>query len=281
MTTTLLPLNEDLLYPSGDGKPMSENTKQYRWIVLIKENLEILFAAIQDVFIAADLLWYPVQVKKTPAPSQAPDVMVVFGRPKGDRRSYKQWQENNLPPQVVFEILSDSNKTRKGRAELQRKFNFYQQYGVEEYYIYDPDDLTLEGWQQQQQQLVPISPLSNWVSPQLKIRFDWSPGQALRLYHPDGRPFLSPLELEQRLQQAQVQVEQAQAQAEQAQAQVEQAQGQAEQAERLLAEERQQVEQARQISISRLLGMGLNTEQIAEALGISVEIVEAANQPPN
>ncbi len=32
--------------------------------------------------------------------------MVVFGRPKGDRGSYKQWLENQIAPQVVFEILS-------------------------------------------------------------------------------------------------------------------------------------------------------------------------------
>jgi Uma2 family endonuclease len=48
---------QDLLYPSSDGKRMADNTRQYRWIVLIKENLEILWAAIPDVFIAADLLW--------------------------------------------------------------------------------------------------------------------------------------------------------------------------------------------------------------------------------
>ncbi len=39
----------------------------------------------------------------------APDVMVVFGRPKGRRGSYKQWQEDNIAPQVVFAILSPSN----------------------------------------------------------------------------------------------------------------------------------------------------------------------------
>jgi Uma2 family endonuclease len=77
---------------------------------MIKENLELLFAAATTVFIAGDLLWYPVQVEEPPAPSQAPDVMVVFGVPKGDRRSYQQWKEHNIAPQVVFEILSDSNR---------------------------------------------------------------------------------------------------------------------------------------------------------------------------
>jgi Uma2 family endonuclease len=77
-----LDLNEELLYPSDDGKPLSESTEQYRWIVTIKENLEILFADHPNVFIAADLFWYPVKV--LPAPPQAPGVMVVLGRPKGN-----------------------------------------------------------------------------------------------------------------------------------------------------------------------------------------------------
>ena len=33
-----------ILYPDSDGQPMADNTKQFRWIVTIKENLEILFA---------------------------------------------------------------------------------------------------------------------------------------------------------------------------------------------------------------------------------------------
>lgn len=53
-----------------------------------------------NVFVAADLLWYPLESdNKTKV---APDVMVVLGRPKGDRGSYQQWQEANIPPQVVF-----------------------------------------------------------------------------------------------------------------------------------------------------------------------------------
>ncbi len=46
--------------PESDGQPMAENTEQYDWLVKIKENLEILFADREDVFIAGDLLWYPV-----------------------------------------------------------------------------------------------------------------------------------------------------------------------------------------------------------------------------
>ena len=140
-------IDPDLLYPDSDGKPMADNTEQYRWIVLIKENLEILFANNDNVLIAGDLLWYPVRSRLiTPT---APNVMVVFDRPKGKRRSYRQWQEDNIPPQVVFEILSYSNDTK----EMERKLEFYDTYGVEEYYLYDPESFQLDGWLRQNNHL--------------------------------------------------------------------------------------------------------------------------------
>ena len=67
------------LYPDSDGKPMADNTLQYRWIVRLVSNLKHLFRG-QTVFVAGELLWYPQQVTSPPAPSQAPDAMVVFGR---------------------------------------------------------------------------------------------------------------------------------------------------------------------------------------------------------
>ena len=97
----------EIIDPENDRKPVADNTLQFRWIVKIKENIEILFTDNADIFIAGDLLWYPLEGKNNI--TAAPDAMVVFGRPKGDRRSYLQWQEDNIMPQVVFEVLSHSN----------------------------------------------------------------------------------------------------------------------------------------------------------------------------
>src|SRR5262249_57937537 len=70
-------------YPDCDGEPMSDNTLQFEWIVTIKEGLEAVFRDDPDVFVAGDLLWYPIEGdNKTRA---APDAMVAFGRPKGYR----------------------------------------------------------------------------------------------------------------------------------------------------------------------------------------------------
>jgi Uma2 family endonuclease len=247
--TTFLNLTEDLLYPEDDGNPMSESTEQYRWIVVLKENLELLLLDRVDVFIAADLAWYPVQVDVPPAPCQAPDVMVVFGRPRGARRSYLQWKEANVGPQVVFEILSASNKTRQGIEKMDYKFQFYERHGVEEYYIYDPDEFTLEGWQRREDQLVEIPRMSGWVSPRLGIHFNWQPRRELVLYDSDGRQFSSFVELGQQVRQAQQQIG----------------------AERSRAE---QAELAMQAAVPRLLGLGLSVEQVASSLGLPIGVVQ-------
>lgn len=203
---------EDPLYPSCDGNPMSDNTEQYQWIVLIAENLRALFADDPHIFIAADLLWYAVQhknkVEGEPI-AQAPDVMVTFGRPAGFRMSYKQWEEEDLAPQVVWEILSDSNKTERGRRDLAKKFEFYQRHGVEEYYQYDPLDLVLKGWLREGDRLREIPQFTPWISPHLGIRLLWQPGQKLQLFTPDQQPFISFSDLNRERLQAQDQVSQA------------------------------------------------------------------------
>lgn len=180
----------EIIYPDSDGKPMSDNTKQFRWIVTIKENLEILFASQDDVFVAGDLLWYPVEGNNKIR--QAPDVMVVFGRQKQDRGSYQQWKENNIPPQVVFEILSPGNTSK----EMANKLLFYQRYGVLEYYIYDPDAVEFTGLVRSQEWLEEIEQINGWVSPRLGVRFELT-ADTLEIYRPDGVRFLTPVELDQ------------------------------------------------------------------------------------
>jgi Uma2 family endonuclease len=194
--TTLVSTDSDLLYPDSDGQPMSDNTKQFRWIVVLKENLEILFADRSDVFVAGDLLWYTVEGR--PDIRVAPDTMVVLGRPKGDRGSYKQWQEDNIAPQVVFKILSPGNMV----LEMSRKLLFYQRYGVLEYYVFDPDRLNLAGYIRTEggNSLEEIAQTQGWVSPLLGIRFELMEDD-LTVYRPDGARFLTSVELHERAEQ--------------------------------------------------------------------------------
>ncbi|MHC5597938.1 MAG: Uma2 family endonuclease, partial [Nostoc sp.] len=120
------------------------------------------------------------------------DTMVVFGRPKGKRSSYLQWNEDNIPPQVVFEILSPGNTLK----EMTKKLHFYQRYGVEEYYIYDPDKNDLNGLLRSEDSFEVIEEMNGWVSPRLGIRFTLTP-DTLEIVSSTGQKFLSPGEIDQ------------------------------------------------------------------------------------
>jgi predicted transposase YdaD len=87
-----------------------------------------------------------------------------------------------------------------------------------------------------------ISEITDFVSPRLKIRFLLGE-ETLQLYHPDGRPFLTYAEIAQQVHKEKQRAEQA--------------------------------EKAREDAIPKLLQMGLSVEQIAEALGLLVEEVQA------
>ncbi|NJK69306.1 MAG: Uma2 family endonuclease [Microcoleus sp. SU_5_3] len=233
-----------ITYPDSDGQPMADNTKQFRWIVRIKENLEILFATVPDIFIAGDLLWYPVEGNSKIR--QAPDVMAVNGRPKGDRSSYKQWEEDNIPPQVVFEILSPGNTS----TEMTKKLLFYQRYGVEEYYVYDPDSVELTGSMRSHDRLEEIDNMNGWVSPLLGIRFELTP-DTLEIYGPGDRRFLTSVELDQFREQESQRADRQQQEKQLAQQQLEE--------ERTL---RQQEQQRYQALIELLREKGIDPQQL-------------------
>ena len=203
------PTQTEVIYPDSDGQPIANDTKQFHWISLIQQNLDWLYADNPNVFVAGDLFWYPVQGK--PHIVNAPDVMVVLGRGKADRGSYKQWEEDNIAPQVVFEILSPSNKPH----EMDQKLVFYERDGVEEYYIYNPENNQLWGWLRGEDGLEIIPSMTSWVSPRLGIRFEPS-GDNFEIYRPDGSRFFSYLEISQMLEEKQQQLEEVQRRAEEA-----------------------------------------------------------------
>ncbi len=185
-TPQVFPL-DDPFYPSCDGEPMADNQLQFRWITTIQGAIDALFLDDPNVLVAGDCLWYPVEGDNTIR--VAPDTMVIFGRPKADRGSYIQHREEGVPVQVTFEILSPGNRA----GEMKRKLEFYERYGVEEYYVLDPDFGRHKGYLRAHDKLVPIADLFGWTSPRLGIRFEIAARlkPELRILNPDGRPFQS------------------------------------------------------------------------------------------
>jgi Uma2 family endonuclease len=243
----------EIVYPDSDGKPMADNTLQFRWIVTIKEGLDRVYRDRPDVFVAGDLLWYPVFGQ--PEICAAPDTLVAFGRPKGERGSYKQWVENGIAPQVVFEVLSPNNRV----PEMERKLEFYDRYGVDEYYIYDPDEIELFGRRRIGGDLKRIPSVNNWTSPILQIRFDMS-GRELKIFGPDGRPFLTYQEIASENDRLVRENDEVERQREQAERQRDQAEWQREKAEQQrddLAREREIERLRAERIVAQLRAMGI------------------------
>src|ERR1051325_4607165 len=96
MISTILPTfpADDVIYLESDGLPMADNSRQFCWIYVIYGNLAAQFSDAKDVLVGGNMFWYPVEGH--PEIVQAPDVFVVFGRPKGHRGSYQQWKEGGI-----------------------------------------------------------------------------------------------------------------------------------------------------------------------------------------
>src|SRR5258706_8957889 len=90
-----------IYYPESDGKPMAETDVHRGMIVYLTTALENFFRDEPDTYVSGDLLLY--YAKGDPKKRVAPDVFVVRGVPKGNRRIYKLWEEGR-PPNVIFEL---------------------------------------------------------------------------------------------------------------------------------------------------------------------------------
>ena len=118
-------------YPETDGKPMAETDVHIDALLYLREALKDYFRDAPQVYVAGNMLLY--YEEGNPAACVAPDVFVVQGVAKRERRTYKLWEEGQ-PPAVVFEITSRGSRLE----DLGTKRAVYAMLGVREYFLYDP-----------------------------------------------------------------------------------------------------------------------------------------------
>ncbi|MCE9563690.1 MAG: Uma2 family endonuclease [Planctomycetes bacterium] len=119
---------------------MAETWLHVRAIMWLHQALEDFFRDRNDVFIASDIFWY--WEKGSPEACISPDVMAVLGVPQRDprlRRSFYSWEEAERVPSVVFEMASRSTVDE----DLGTKFWRYEELGVREYFLFDPEGVHL------------------------------------------------------------------------------------------------------------------------------------------
>ena len=118
-------------YPETDGKPMAETGVHIDALIYLREALKDYFRNVPQMYVAGNMLLY--YEEGNPAACVAPDVFVVQGVAKRERRIYRLWEEAQ-PPAVVFEITSRGTRLE----DLGTKRAVYAMLGVQEYFLYDP-----------------------------------------------------------------------------------------------------------------------------------------------
>jgi len=193
-------------YPTRDGKPMGETDKHRELMSYLISALKGYFANQQNVYISGNnfVFWE----EGNPKARISPDTYVVFGAEMRLRDSYMAWRENDLLPDVVFEVTS--RKTQ--REDVETKLPLYEQVlKTPEYFLFDPtgDYLRprLQGYRLENGRYVRLELVNDRLhSDQLGLDLVQE-GEMLRLYDPvQGERLLTSQEKTQRLESAETEL---------------------------------------------------------------------------
>jgi Uma2 family endonuclease len=170
MTAVRKPIAE-IVYPESDGMPMAESDLHRDIMVDLINRLKERYAKRKNVYVTGNLLVYYEEGQW--GVSLAPDCMVVFGVPAGDRRIFKTWEEGAFPS-VVFEITSKTTQ----REDMLKKLRIYERiWKVKEVFLFDPTrdylEPSLVGYRLSHSEYVQLKPSAGrLVSRELESR--WS-----------------------------------------------------------------------------------------------------------
>jgi Uma2 family endonuclease len=151
---------EDLPYaPTEDELPYSdgeqlESERQAVQIPLLAGPAKRYFESRPDVYVGANMIVYFSLDQATTRDFRGPDVFLVTGTVKRERKSWVTWQEGK-GPDVVIEILSESTR----RADMTTKKEVYaSRLHLPEYFWYDPFTGERAGFILHGAEYVPIAP---------------------------------------------------------------------------------------------------------------------------
>ncbi|HSS79145.1 MAG TPA: Uma2 family endonuclease [Thermoanaerobaculia bacterium] len=129
---TAIPFRREVEYPDSDGQPMAETEIHLNEMVDLLAALKRRYRGAPDVYVGGDMFLYYRQ--GDPRSVVAPDVFFVRGVPRGVRKTFKLWEEG-VPPCFIVEVTSGSTRDE----DIRKKKTLYEQLGVEEYFLHDPE----------------------------------------------------------------------------------------------------------------------------------------------
>ncbi|MFN8557354.1 MAG: Uma2 family endonuclease [Dehalococcoidia bacterium] len=244
------PTEDDL--PYSDGIPM-ESIRHVLQMYLLMDTLTYSWRERDDLFVGGNMFVYYSPDQLLNEDFRGPDVFVVTGARRRERKSWLVWQEGKAPD-VVIELLSP---TTAHRDRTEKKEIYRDRLRVTVYVLYDPYTAELEGYVLRDGAYEPImaGPVGQLPCAPLGlslVRWDgeWKGEEArwLRWATADGTLLPTPIEdadeAGARADEAEAHAHQADARADEAEARADEAEARADEAEREAAAERQRADEA-------------------------------------
>ncbi len=117
-------------YPTSDGRPVAETDLHFLRVTDVAYGIRKFMAGRKDVYVGSNLLVY--DERGNPRSHLSPDIFVAFGVEAGPRDLFKIWEEKAAA--FTLELTSASTRREDERTKRRR----YAQWGVAEYFLYDP-----------------------------------------------------------------------------------------------------------------------------------------------
>jgi Uma2 family endonuclease len=118
--------------PESDGKPMAETDKHRKQMIALLDALEEYYRPDPGIYVTGNILVH-FRDEAGEWMFLAPDIFVVKGVEKKDRRSYVLEDEGKAPD-LIIELVSPSSKVE----DFGNKRVIYAGWGVKEYFLFDP-----------------------------------------------------------------------------------------------------------------------------------------------
>jgi len=167
-------------------EPPLETDLHRNQIDLLIRLLKYCWQDRQDFYISGNLtVYYNTQQLKS-RDFRGPDVFVVLGTEKRDRRSWAIWEEGGKYPNVVIELLSSSTANVDKGA---KKILYQDVWRLPEYYWFHPETLEFAGFRLINGQYEAIQPIEENRLPSEQL------GLALGIYERQLRWFTADGEL--------------------------------------------------------------------------------------
>ena len=130
--------HDTIVYPESDGEPMAETDMHRDEMVAAIDMLRWHFRNEARVYVAGNNFVY--YEEGNPRAVVSPDVYVVRGVSKEQRRTFQIWREQGHAPCFVMELSSRGTWLE----DHGNKKAIYAMLGVREYFMFDPENDCLD-----------------------------------------------------------------------------------------------------------------------------------------